>query len=150
MSKIYFDNNSIITCYNMPKYFTSWSMQISEMAHRLFFLFNWKARLLFLRSLHCCAFFRIPLPFQSKCEKMRNRWKTNLIWIFSWWKKVSKAVCKCNWHSVRSYLFFNVWQFRTHCAMTFSHHKIIWLFRVISDFFSSFYSAVSITIKKHL
>ncbi len=32
--------------------------------------------------------------------------------------KVSEAVCKRDWH-VRSYLFFNVWKFRTLCAMAF-------------------------------
>jgi len=43
------------------------------------------------------------------CEKCR---KSNLIWIFLWQTKVSEAVCKRDWHNVRSYLFFNV---RTFC-----------------------------------
>ncbi len=32
---------------------------------------------------------------------------------FFWRTKVSEAVCKCDWHNVRSYLFFNVRKFRT-------------------------------------
>ncbi len=32
----------------------------------------------------------------------------------------SEAVCKPDWHNVRSYLFFNVRKFRTPCAETFS------------------------------
>ncbi len=42
-------------------------------------------------------------PFLSKC--LLWMWKSNLVWIFSVWKK---AVCKHDWHNVRSYLFFNV------------------------------------------
>ncbi len=53
--------------------------------------------------------FRIRLPFLWKCLlRMRKRRKFNLIWIFLWWTKVSEAVCKCDWHNVRSYLFFYV------------------------------------------
>ncbi len=40
--------------------------------------------------------------------------------FFLWWMKVSEAVCKCDWHSVRSYLFFNVQKFWTLYAMAFS------------------------------
>ncbi len=32
---------------------------------------------------------------------------------FFWQTKVSEAVCKRDWHNVRSYLFFNVRKFRT-------------------------------------
>ncbi len=32
---------------------------------------------------------------------------------FFWWTNVSEAVCKRDWHNVRSYLFFNVRKFRT-------------------------------------
>ncbi len=47
------------------------------------------------------------------------------------WTKVSEAVCRRDWHNVRSYLFFNVRKCRTQCAETFSlqlvkslcHHK---------------------------
>ncbi len=28
--------------------------------------------------------------------------------ILFWWTKVSEAVCKRDWHNVRSYLFFNI------------------------------------------
>ncbi len=31
---------------------------------------------------------------------------------FFWRTKVSEAVCKRDWHNVRSYLFLNVWKFR--------------------------------------
>ncbi len=40
--------------------------------------------------------------------------------IFLWQTKVSEAVCKRDWHNVRSYLFFNVLKFRTQCTMAFS------------------------------
>ncbi len=36
------------------------------------------------------------------CEKLN---KSNLIWIFLWRLKISEAVCKRDWHNVRSYLF---------------------------------------------
>ncbi len=39
---------------------------------------------------------------------------------FLWRMKVSEAVCKRDWHNMRSYLFFNVWIFGTQCAMTSS------------------------------
>ncbi len=45
--------------------------------------------------------------------------------IFLWRTKVSEAVCKRDWHNVRSYLFFNVWKFRTQCAMAFILHNHI-------------------------
>ncbi len=38
---------------------------------------------------------------------------------FFWRTKVSEAVCKRDWHNVRSYLFFYVRKFRTQCAETF-------------------------------
>ncbi len=57
----------------------------------------------FSRAFFC---FRIPHPFLSKCMlRMRKRRKSNLIWIFLWRTKVSEAVCKCDWHNVRSNLF---------------------------------------------
>ncbi len=37
---------------------------------------------------------------------------------FLWRTKVSEAVCKRDWHNMRSYLFFNVRKFQTQCAMT--------------------------------
>ncbi len=64
-------------------------------------------------------FFHIPHPFLSKCMlRMRKRRKSNLIRIYFWRTKVSEAVCKCDWHNVRSYLFFNVRKFQTQCAVT--------------------------------
>ncbi len=65
-------------------------------------------------------------PFLSKC--LLWMWKSNLVWIFSVWKK---AVCKHDWHNVRSYLFFNVWKFCTGilysktftmAKLSFQHH----------------------------
>ncbi len=35
-------------------------------------------------------------------------------------RKFQKTVCKRDWHIVRSYLFLNVWKFRTQCAVTLS------------------------------
>ncbi len=53
-------------------------------------------------------------PFLSKCLlRMWKCRKLNLTSIFLWRKKVSEAVCKHDWHYMRSYLFFNVWTFRT-------------------------------------
>ncbi len=31
---------------------------------------------------------------------------------------MTEAMCKRDWHNMRSYLIFNVWKFRTQCAMT--------------------------------
>ncbi len=39
--------------------------------------------------------------------------------IFFWRIKVSEAVCKRDWHNVRSSLFFNMRKFRTQCTETF-------------------------------
>ncbi len=44
------------------------------------------------------------------CEKCK---KSNPIRIFFWRTKISEAVCKRDWHNVRSYLFFNVRNVRT-------------------------------------
>ncbi len=41
---------------------------------------------------------------------MRKRWKSNLVRFFLWRK--FQRLCKCDWHNVRSYLFFNVQKFR--------------------------------------
>ncbi len=37
--------------------------------------------------------------------------------------KASEAVCKCDWHNVRSDLFFNGQKFRTPCGMTFFSYQ---------------------------
>ncbi len=59
-------------------------------------------------------FFRIRHPFLSKCLlRMRKRRKWNLIRIFLWRTKPPEAVCKHDWHNVRSYLFFYVRKCRT-------------------------------------
>ncbi len=59
--------------------------------------------------------FCIRYPFLSKCLlQMQKCRKLNLIPNFVlWWTKVLKAVCECDWHMVRSYLFFNMQTFRT-------------------------------------
>ncbi len=55
------------------------------------------------------GFFCICHPFLWKCLlRMSKHRKSNLNQIFLWRTKVSEAVCKCDWHNVRSYLFFNV------------------------------------------
>ncbi len=46
----------------------------------------------------------------NRCENAENRTWSNL---FFWWTKVSEAVCKRDWHNMRSYLFFNVRKFQT-------------------------------------
>ncbi len=52
--------------------------------------------------------------------QMRKRRKSNPIRFFLWRTNVSEeSLCKRDWHNVRSYLFFNVRKFRTHCAKTF-------------------------------
>ncbi len=50
---------------------------------------------------------------------------------FFWRTKVSEAVCKRNWHNVRSYLFFNVWKFRTQCAETLTQKRMELVNKVI-------------------
>ncbi len=54
---------------------------------------------------------------QNACHGCEKRKKSNPIRIFLWRTKISEAVCKRDWHNVRSYLFFNVRKFRTQCAM---------------------------------
>ncbi len=55
---------------------------------------------------------------QNACCGCKTCRKSNLIWFFLWRMKVSEAVCKCDWDTVRSYLIFNMWTFRTQCART--------------------------------
>ncbi len=50
---------------------------------------------------------------QNACHRCEKRKKSNPIRIFLWRTKISEAVCKRDWHNVRSYLFFNVWKFWT-------------------------------------
>jgi len=50
---------------------------------------------------------------QNACYRFEECRKFQLIWIFLWRMKVSEAVCKHNWHDVRSYLFFTMQKFRT-------------------------------------
>ncbi len=54
---------------------------------------------------------------QNACHGCEKRIKSNPIRISLWQTKISEAVCKRDWHNVRSYLFFNVRNFRTQCAM---------------------------------
>ncbi len=91
-----------------------------------------KVSILDLRSLHteseivACVFhfFRIRIPFLSKCMRMWKRRKIEPDPNLFWRTKVSEALCKRDWHNVRSYLFFNVRNFRTQCAMTFNIIKL--------------------------
>ncbi len=80
------------------------------------FIFGWTIPLRsFLRyfRMHFLVF-RIRHPFLSKfLLRMQKRRKLNLVRIFLLWLNVSEAVCKRDWHNMRSYLFFNVWKFRT-------------------------------------
>ncbi len=43
---------------------------------------------------------------------------------FLWRMKVLEAVCKRDWHNVRSYLFFYVREFQTQCAMALREEVI--------------------------
>ncbi len=43
---------------------------------------------------------------------------------FFWRTKVSEAVCKRDWHNVKSYLLFNVQKFWTQCVMTFTSKNL--------------------------
>ncbi len=63
---------------------------------------------------------------QNACYGYEKRKKSNPIRIFLCWTKIFEAVCKRDWHKVRSYLFFNVLNFRTQCAMTLLHTSQIW------------------------
>ncbi len=49
------------------------------------------------------------LATDAKTKKI----KPDPIFLYIWWTNVSEAVCKCDWHNVRSYLFFNVQIFQT-------------------------------------
>ncbi len=65
--------------------------------------------------MHFSVFFFVflILSYQNawnRCENAENRTWSN---FFFWWTKVSEAVCKRDWHNMRSYLFFNVRKFRT-------------------------------------
>ncbi len=63
---------------------------------------------------------------QNVCHGCEKRKKSNTIRIFLWRTKISEAVCKRDWHNVRSYLFFNVRKIRTQCAMALMHKNGIW------------------------
>ncbi len=52
---------------------------------------------------------------------------------FFWRTKVSEAVCKRDWHNERSYLFFNVWKFRTQCAETFTVLLYFWSNHIVDS-----------------
>ncbi len=67
---------------------------------------------------------------QNACHGCEKRKKSNPIRIFLWRMKISEAVCKRDWHNVRSYLFFNVQKIWTQCAMAFSHY-FCWCIRYI-------------------
>ncbi len=58
----------------------------------------------------CFFFLHIRHPFRLTCllQMLKHR-KSNLC---LWWTKVSEAVCKCDWHNVRSYLFSTCENFR--------------------------------------
>ncbi len=66
------------------------------------------------------SFFSYSSSFPIKCfaEVKTQKIKPGPIY-FLWQTKVSEAVCKRDWHNVRSYLFFNVRRFRIQCAMSF-------------------------------
>ncbi len=104
----------------------AWKFLVKAIAHRV-------------RNFRMCFsvvvffFFFFCHPLLSKCLlRMRKRRKSNLIrfFYFLWRTKVSEAVCKHDWHNMRSYLFFNVRKFRTRCAMIFSLKTLITLVQV--------------------
>ncbi len=66
------------------------------------------------------------LSYQNACYGCENAENRTWSEFFLWRTKVSEAVCKCDWHNVRSNLFFNVWKFRTRCAMTLSKWVTEW------------------------
>ncbi len=80
-------------------------------------LFFTKQPLKVLKETILCVFFLffcIRHHFLSKCLlRMWKCRKSNLVQIFLWRTKVSEAVCKRDWHNVRSYLFFSVRKFQT-------------------------------------
>ncbi len=105
-----------------------------------------------------CNFQNSKLPFQSKkciywnltaemtvlSHDNRNPKfcrKSNLIWFIVWWMNVLEAVCKRDWHNMRSYLFFNVRKFRTQCAMAFT----LW-YDIVSVILLIFISSISILV----
>ncbi len=60
-----------------------------------------------------CVFSYVILSYQNACYGCENteNWTWSDIFLFLWWTKVSEAVCKRDWHNVRSYLFFNMHKF---------------------------------------
>ncbi len=92
-----------------------------------------KVSILDLRSLHteseivACVFHFFSYSYSFPIKMHATDVKTQKIEpdpnLF-WRTKVSEALCKRDWHNVRSYLFFNVRNFRTQCAMTFNIIKL--------------------------
>ncbi len=90
-------------------------------------------------ALNCHTFVKTPLMCHACLPRMRKKLnkKSNPMNFFLWRTKISVAVCKSDWHNVRSYLFFNVWTFRKKltlfCAMTLTQeytflvHILLWL-----------------------
>ncbi len=96
----------------------TWKNKIKVLAHRV-----WHLRMRF-----AVFFFFVFVMLSSQnacygCENAENRtWST----LFLCRTKVSEAVCKRDWHNVRSYLFFNVQEFRTQCAKTLTSVTYTW------------------------
>ncbi len=54
---------------------------------------------------------------------------------FFWRTKVSEAVCKCDWHNVRSYLFFKVRKFRTKISDSVCRDLYCWVSEFLAGYF---------------
>ncbi len=61
----------------------------------------------------CTVALNCQITSQNACYGCEKRRKSNPIQFCLWRTKISEAVCKRDWHNVRSYLFFNVRIFRT-------------------------------------
>ncbi len=75
-----------------------------------------------VQSFRMHFFVFVILSYQNACYRWENA--ENWTWLeFCLWRtKVSEAVCKHDWHNVRSYIFFTWkhfwWEFLTQCAKT--------------------------------
>ncbi len=104
----------------LHRYYLNWTElddAITQFNNEMPLTENWVLNLVILHYWYyfpililCSCFVTICIvkSFLSKCLLwMRKCRKSYLIRIFIWRTKVSEAVCKHDWHNMRSYLFFN-------------------------------------------
>ncbi len=58
-------------------------------------------------------FWTVKTPLKMLATAAKNTKNQTRSDFFLWWTKIPDEVCKRDWYNVRSYLFFNMWTFRT-------------------------------------